>query len=87
MKFSLAQHVKTLGIKTHARGKPKKALTENAKLKEALKEWEDAWALIKQFRPYFHFCDEWDGLPIDKGEPEFSACQCFPREKPRKVIE
>ena len=24
-----------------------------------------------------HACPEWDGLVIDKGDPEFDACLCF----------
>ncbi len=24
-----------------------------------------------------HFCDEWDGLFIDKDSPEFECCLCF----------
>lgn len=25
---------------------------------------------------FLHFCDEWDGLLIDKDDPEFSCCSC-----------
>lgn len=32
---------------------------------------------IKHFKPYLHFCSEWDGLPIDKNDPEFEVCTCF----------
>lgn len=26
---------------------------------------------------YKHFCDEWDGLPIDETCTEFKYCLCF----------
>lgn len=25
---------------------------------------------------FLHFCDEWDGLLIEKGDPEFKCCSC-----------
>lgn len=24
-----------------------------------------------------HYCNEWDGLPIDDTMPEFDACTCY----------
>ena len=26
---------------------------------------------------FLHFCDEWDGLLIDKSDPEFDCCGCL----------
>jgi hypothetical protein len=32
-----------------------------------------------------HWCDEWDGLPVDETTPEFEYCFCFPDHiKPTK---
>jgi hypothetical protein len=31
-----------------------------------------------------HFCDEWDGLLIDKNSPEFASCLCFGQDKIRQ---
>lgn len=25
---------------------------------------------------FLHFCDEWDGLLIDRDDPEFECCSC-----------
>jgi hypothetical protein len=27
-------------------------------------------------RGFLHFCDEWDGLLIDREDPEFECCLC-----------
>ena len=44
---------------------------------EAIKsEWKE----IHRWKPYLHWCREWDGLLIDKGDPEFEACLCFNKE-------
>lgn len=37
---------------------------------------------------YRHFCNDWDGLPIDETCPEFECCTCYGStiEKPRIVF-
>ena len=34
------------------------------------------WREIHKWKPYLHFCDEWDGLLINIGDPEFKVCRC-----------
>ena len=26
---------------------------------------------------YAHWCQDWDGLPVDETTPEFTCCHCF----------
>lgn len=30
----------------------------------------------EQARGFLHFCNEWDGLLIDRDDPEFECCSC-----------
>lgn len=41
---------------------------------------KDEWIEISRWKPYLHFCSEWDGLLIDKGDVEFESCQCLEQE-------
>lgn len=41
-------------------------------------EWEE----INKWKPYLHFCMDWDGLLIDRHDDEFRACGCFGEDKP-----
>lgn len=41
---------------------------------------EEEWKEILKWKPYLHWCAEWDGLLIDKGDPEFEVCTCFPKK-------
>lgn len=38
----------------------------------------ELWLKISYWKPYLHFCPEFDGLLIDKGDLEFKYCKCFP---------
>lgn len=38
---------------------------------------EKEWKEIRYWKPTLHWCHEWDGLLIDKNDPEFEACRCF----------
>jgi hypothetical protein len=29
---------------------------------------------------YKHWCNEWDGLPVDETTPEWPTCTCWPPE-------
>jgi len=49
------------------------------------KTLEAEWKEINQWKPFLHFCPEWDFLLIDKSDGEFDACQCFPK-KAVKII-
>jgi hypothetical protein len=42
---------------------------------------EEEWKEIRKWKPFLHWCSEWDGLLIDKNDPEFEVCTCFPKEK------
>lgn len=35
------------------------------------------WA--RMLWPSLHFCIEWDGLVIERRDPEFKYCRCFSR--------
>ncbi len=37
----------------------------------------DEWKEIRRWKPFLHWCQDWDGLLINKGEPEFDSCGCF----------
>jgi hypothetical protein len=43
---------------------------------------ESEWNEIGHWKPYLHWCMDWDGLLIDRNDPEFSACGCFGDDKP-----
>jgi hypothetical protein len=48
------------------------------------KIWEAAieseYKEIRRQRPFLHWCYEWDGMLIDKNDPEFEVCTCFPKK-------
>lgn len=47
-------------------------------IKEALtKEWEE----IHKWKPFLHFCQDWDFLLIDKTDEEFEHCHCYEVKK------
>lgn len=35
---------------------------------------------IHHWKPKLHWCQDWDGLLIDQGDPEFEHCNCFPKK-------
>lgn len=37
--------------------------------------------LRKHGREDLHYCPEWDGLLIDKNDPEFGVCTCFTKRE------
>lgn len=39
---------------------------------------EREWRHILEWKPYLHYCRDWDFLLIDKSDGEFEACTCFP---------
>lgn len=41
------------------------------------------WA--REVSPTLHFCNEWDGLLIEEGDPEFEACLCLGKEDAENV--
>ena len=42
-------------------------------------------AEIRQWKPFLHFCQDWDFLVIDENDAEFEACGCFPgKRKPQR---
>jgi hypothetical protein len=44
------------------------------------------WVEIHRWKPFLHFCDEWDGLLIDRDCPEFDCCGCYERDTNGKPI-
>lgn len=38
---------------------------------------ESEWEEIHKFKPFLHFCPDWDYMLIDKGQEEFENCFCF----------
>lgn len=44
----------------------------------------DEWKEINGWKPFLHFCGEWDYLLIDHHDEEFDACTCFGDKKPKK---
>lgn len=38
---------------------------------------KEQWAEITRWKPFLHFCQEWDGLLINKDDVEFKHCRCF----------
>ena len=44
---------------------------------ERLQVNDENWTEMRKWKPYLHFCTEWDGLCIDLNDPEFDACLCF----------
>lgn len=48
--------------------------------KQAVKE---EWKEIGHWKPFLHWCRDWDMLLIDKDDPEFENCNCvFDYPKP-----
>ena len=47
----------------------------------ALLAWDAALAEeykeIRKWKPFLHWCPDWDFLLIDKGDSEFECCTCF----------
>ena len=43
------------------------------------------WAWV--FWPTLHACDEWDGMTIAKGHPEYDSCTCGMGGEPFNVRE
>lgn len=44
---------------------------------------EAEWAEINKWKPWLHWCmTAWDGLLIDRYDPEFEVCTCFGDKKP-----
>ena len=63
-----------------------KVEAENAGLRgeiERLKRLADTWTEALKWKPYLHYCYEWDGLLIDVSDDEFDACTCF-ENKPKR---
>ncbi len=38
------------------------------------------WKEIHSWKPFLHFCQDWDFLLIDSKDPEFEYCGCFERD-------
>ena len=53
-------------------------IKELEKLREAVLE---EWKAIHEHKPFLHYCWEWDGLLIDRCDPEFSCCKCYQRRE------
>jgi hypothetical protein len=51
--------------------------------REAIKQ---QWEEIERWKPFLHFCCEWDGLLIDFGDAEFDACGCFIKDDTGKPM-
>lgn len=50
---------------------------EGARLQAVENEWRE----ITSWKPFLHWCDEWDGLLVDEKDAEFEACNCFEKDK------
>ena len=35
----------------------------------------------REREPTLHFCNEWDGMLIDKTDPEFEVCLCYAKQR------
>lgn len=49
-----------------------------------LEGWKDCVNSIRPWWPKMHECDDFDGLWIWEGSPEFDGCSCFPKESPAR---
>ncbi len=45
----------------------------------------DEWKHINGWKPFLHYCAEWDYLLIDQHDDEFRACRCYPDKMPKKT--
>lgn len=44
-------------------------------------ELNDGELTKEEIEEGWHFCIEWDGLLIKRGDPEAECCNCFEKEK------
>jgi hypothetical protein len=44
------------------------------------KTLEEEYREIHEWKPFLHWCPEWDYLLIDKSDGEFEVCTCFERD-------
>lgn len=63
--------------------KQEKAIVDYAAV-EVLDALDREWVQINAWKPFLHYCMDWDGLLIDNNDAEFMCCNCFePKPKGR----
>jgi hypothetical protein len=45
----------------------------------------DEWAEMRRWKPFLHWCPDWDFLLVDRHDAEFEACHCF-KNKPSQIV-
>ncbi len=64
--------------------KERDALSAELKLVKAeVAGHKETWAEMKKWKPFLHWCHDWDGLLVDQDDVEFESCSCFENKPPR----